>query len=637
MNPPKILIVDDIPANLAALEAVLESLEVTLVKAHSGKEALRHILIEEFAAILLDVQMPEIDGIETANLIKKRDRSRHTPILFITANNKDESSAFRGYEGGAVDFIIKPFEPMVLRSKVKVFLDLFNMRQKISEQAEALRQTKEQEYAELAESMPQIVWRADAIGKITYCNKRWFEQAGLPAGTPCEWAQLVPSDERQAFETSIAAARASKGPWHQAQRLGSEKNGYRWHLIRALPQMQSDTVRHWIGTATDIEDAKRVELQLQETNRAKDVFLATLSHELRTPLNAMLGWTQLLKQEGFKEADRARALDAIERNVAAQTRLIEDLLDISRIVADKMQLRRATFDGAQVIDASLDAVRPTAEKKGVTLVVEAARDLPLEGDEQRLQQVVSNLLTNAVKFTPKGGRVWLRAEVKNESIVISVTDTGIGIAREFLPHIFAPFRQADSGPARSSDGLGLGLAIAHRLVTLHGGSLVAQSEGKDRGSTFTVTLARATSGVLARAKPEARPGRQGLEGIHILLVEDSSDSAELMSLLLSQAGAIVQTTSTVAGAKKALSMAIPEVMLSDLNLPDGHGHDLVRHLRERAGGRRAVAIATTAMVSAQDQKQALEAGFDVHLSKPFDLKKLLDLIRQKLQSKADGV
>lgn len=376
----------------------------------------------------------------------------------------------------------------------------------------------------------------------------------------------------------------------------------------------------------------------EEANRAKDEFLATMSHELRTPMTAILGWAHLLRTTSLSEKDFARALDTVERNARAQTKLIDDLLDISRIITGKLRLDVQPVDLASVIEAAVEAVRPTAEAKAVRLqALIDPQSGPVSGDTNRLQQVVWNLLTNAIKFTPKGGRVQVRLERVNSHVEITVSDTGSGISEEFLPHVFDRFRQADGTTTRTHGGLGLGLSIVRQLVELHGGTVEAQSDGENSGSTFIVQLPslalRREFGDSARRHPTADGSLSldyspSLAGIKILIVDDEADTRELLCAVLEQCAAEVITVESVAEALAAIEQSKPDVLISDIGMPDEDGYSLISKVRslEASSGQRIPAIALTAYARVEDRVRALNAGFQVHVPKPIEAVELVAVV-----------
>ncbi len=379
--------------------------------------------------------------------------------------------------------------------------------------------------------------------------------------------------------------------------------------------------------------AREASQRAEGANRAKDDFLATVSHELRTPLNAIAGWVSLLRSSSLPPQRVNDALDTIERNVRAQTRLIDDLLDVSRIISGKLDLTLEPTDLANVVAAAVEALRPHANTKRITLRVDIESALtPTLGDATRLQQVVWNLLANALKFTPAGGVIEVELHSKDAGLELVVRDNGQGIEAETLPLIFDRFKQAESSFARSHGGVGLGLAIVRHLVDLHGGTVSAESDGPDRGATFRVLLPCAES-PLSTTSPRLdswlpAASSRALSGLRVLLVDDEADGREATAMLLSSEGALVETADSAGAALQALDRALPDLLLSDIGMPEEDGLSLVRRVRARAvargGGIPAVAI--TAFARAEDRAQALLSGFDGYVTKPIDPALLISTI-----------
>jgi PAS domain S-box-containing protein len=386
-------------------------------------------------------------------------------------------------------------------------------------------------------------------------------------------------------------------------------------------------------------EKERLYREAREASRLKDEFLATVSHELRTPLTAILGWAHMLRTGQHNGETAAGAFETIERNARAQAQLIDDLLDVSRIITGKLRIDVRPVDPNAFIDAAVEAVRPAAEAKGVR--VQKVMDtgvVTVSGDPVRLQQVIWNLLANAIKFTPRGGRVQVRMERVNSHVEVSVSDTGAGIAADFLPHVFDRFRQADMGTTRRHGGLGLGLAIVRHLVELHGGTVTAESEGAGRGSTFTVLLPVApvysAEASEARVHPAARemlpafecPDR--LDGLRVLVVDDEPDTREMLKAGLGQCGARVTVAGSAAEAIESLASGEPDVLISDIGMPDEDGYELIRQVRARAAddGGRVPAIALTAYARVEDRMQALRAGYQMHVTKPVELAELAAVV-----------
>jgi signal transduction histidine kinase/ActR/RegA family two-component response regulator len=367
--------------------------------------------------------------------------------------------------------------------------------------------------------------------------------------------------------------------------------------------------------------------EAESANRLKDEFLATVSHELRTPLNAVLGWARMLMSKQLNPERSAHAIETIERNASALANIIDDLLDVSRIVAGTLHLVHHPVDLAATVDAAVDAVRPLAQAKNTQLHFAphpSATEL-VSGDADRLQQVVVNLLTNAIKFTPENGRVDVSITRAGDNLELAVEDTGEGISPAFLPHVFDRFRQADSAASRRHTGLGLGLAIVRQLVELHGGTVRAESSGPGKGAKFTVRLPILTSPRVRDARSRADENRPApllvrLDGLHVLVVEDNADGREVMSMMIEQAGGRVTAVASAREALEALESLEPDALVSDIGLPDEDGYALIRRLRSREAERGGFlpAVAMTGFVRAEDRARILAAGFQVHVPKPVD-------------------
>jgi PAS domain S-box-containing protein len=525
-----ILLVDDHPENLLALEGILESLGQNLVRATSGTKALKCLLNQDFAVILLDVQMPDMDGFETATLIRQRDRSRYTPIIFLTAFSSSDEMVTKGYSLGAVDYLFKPINADILKSKVTAFVELFQKSAEIERQSAKLAamnaelKKSEERFRGLSASSPVGIFLTDIDGICTYTNPRHQAIFGVTEAEILDegWVQVIHPDDRERVSNQ----------WYDAARAGKEYRGEfriirpdgneRWIYACSSPMYCSlgDLIGH-VGSVEDISERKTVEAQKIElireqaarqeaeaANRLKDEFLATLSHELRTPLNSMLGWAKLLRKQKYDQKSVARGLEIIERNALLQTQLINDILDVSRIMRGQLRLNLCPVNLESLITQSVNTVRLEAEAKKLQLdciIASPSGERPafiVRGDSNRLQQVIGNLLSNAIKFTPASGRIEVRlSTINSESIdystsptslpplvKIEVSDTGIGINPDFLPYVFDRFRQEDGSTTRSHNGLGLGLSIVRHLVEMHGGNVGVRSGGAGEGATFTIQL-----------------------------------------------------------------------------------------------------------------------------------------------------
>jgi signal transduction histidine kinase/ActR/RegA family two-component response regulator len=469
------------------------------------------------------------------------------------------------------------------------------------------------------------------------------------------WLDAVHPDDRAEVAALWADALARAAPYKVRYRLRGRDGDYRYFLVRVVPVKEPDgRVREWVGTFTDVDDRARLEQERQrllevaesararaeEASWAKDEFLAMVSHELRTPLNAMVGWIRLLRSDKLDEATFRRGMDTIERNAKAQAQLIEDLLDVSRIVTGKLRLDVRPVELGPVVEAALDSVRPAAEAKGIHLVasVTGASGL-VSGDPERLQQVVWNLLTNAIKFTPDGGEVRLSLRRSGGQVEVTVTDTGKGIAPEFLPYVFERFRQGDAAAARTRGGLGLGLAIVRHIVEMHGGTVSAESAGLGQGATFQVTLPAVAAHMAAGTDRAGSGGAamfaspQSLAGLRVLVVEDEEDSREMLLLVLGECGAEVRGAESSEEALRALEEWQPDVLVSDIGMPGDDGYELIRRVRalgpDRGGA--VPAIALTAYARVEDRMRALEAGFHMHVGKPVEPAELVLVIDSLLK------
>jgi hypothetical protein len=507
---------------------------------------------------------------------------------------------------------------------------------------------------QLADNLPQIVWVTRPDGSHEYYNRRWYDFTGLTLDQSNEegWSGLFHPDDVEAANAAWAEALRTGNPYEIEFRLRRTSDGeYRWFLGRALPYRNDQgEITNWFGTCTDIHEQKLAEEALRgardairKESRRKDEFLGMISHELRTPLNAVFGWTRLMQENVLNEEERKEAVNSIMRNAESQARLIEDVLDITRIINHKLSLDRTVLDLVPLVREAVDAVQPSADVNGI--VVESlldAEELLVDADRMRLQQVVLNLLTNAVKFTPRGGKVRVRATRDRGSAVVEVTDTGKGIPPDLLPHIFERFRQGDSSSTRQHGGLGLGLTIAHQLVQMHGGTIEVESAGEGKGSRFSVLLPivaldtrRQTQTQSVTSDDEIFPSNS-LRGVHVMVVDDEASVRDLVALTLAKCGASVTVASSVGDALGLMPNLHPDVIVSDIAMPGIDGYEFVRRLREleSARGAEIPIIALSAYASLDDRRRSLEHGFDQHLSKPVDPTELVRTIAKTREEKA---
>lgn len=491
------------------------------------------------------------------------------------------------------------------------------------------------QFMDLAESIPHLIWISDGTGKNLYFNGPFSDVTGRSQRqlTDLGWMDLLHPDDRAQVQMKWARSVESGEAFEGEYRLKHAKDGtYRWFQCKATSVVDAAGRRtKWFGSCTDIEDQKQVakerELALSaeraarsdllRNSRAKDEFLATLSHELRTPMTAILGWAKLLRDPKVRETSLEHAISAIDANARAQTRLIEDLLDMSRINAGKLALKTEVFDLTPVVKAAIDSVSPAAVNKRVAIELDVPESpVQVRGDAARIQQVVWNLLTNAVKFTPTGGHVWVTLDRSDVTARLEVKDAGKGIDPEFLPHVFQRFRQEDGSTTRAHGGLGLGLTIVQQLVEMHGGTVTAASAGLGRGAVFAVELPLGSAAVTTGRPPVDNPA-EVLVGKRVLLVDDDTDSMTVLRLILEGVGCKVMTAGGAMEALSILQSSTFDVLVSDIGMPEMDGYTLMRRWREiEPKGQRLPAIACTAFARGEDKAAALAADFQLHVVKP---------------------
>jgi signal transduction histidine kinase len=545
-SPPgtvNILIVDDEPRNLAVLESILDDPGYRLVRASSGDEALLALVADEFAALVLDVQMPGMNGFELAQLVKERRKTARVPIIFLTAYYNEDQHILEGYGSGAVDYLHKPVNPAVLRSKVAVFAELHRKNREVERTNRLL-------LAEVAE-------RRRAEARLSELN-----------------ASL---DERVRERTR------------------------------------------------ELEDS---EARLLDANRRKDEFLAILAHELRNPLAPVRNAIHFLKLRGPATADVQWASDIIDRQVGAMSRLIEDLMDVSRINQGRIELRRGLVTLESVLADALETIQPQIDGSGHKLtVLQPPAKLMVHADRARLGQVFMNILSNAAKYTDPGGQIEVRVVSEAGYAIVSIRDDGIGIQPQRLERVFELFSQEESALSRARGGLGVGLSLTRKLVQMHGGTIVASSEGQGRGSQFTIRLplaeavAQDAAGTAAPAVPASAPG-----SLRILVADDNRDAADTLAVLLQVMGHEVRQVHDGEAAVAETPGFDPQLVLLDIGMPGLNGYDACRQLRQQAGGGGRTLVAVTGWGQPQDVQMANEAGFDHHLVKPVEMQELVRLI-----------
>jgi PAS domain S-box-containing protein len=521
---------------------------------------------------------------------------------------------------------------------------LASVEQQVADRTKALSRAmtelkiSEQQFRLITDLSPVHLFRAGPDGNATFLSPGFLSMTGLRRehAMGFGWMDAVHPDDRERLMQAWQEALRSEVIFQAEFRFRVATGDYRWYRARVVPDRDvHGKVVGWVGAAVDLHelhlalDERAVALEkaeaarqlAEEASHLKDEFLATASHELRTPLNAIVGWIHVLQSGALaNDEQRRQAVNAIDRNAKIQTRLIEDLLDVSRMIQGRVSLTVAPLDVRSVIESAVDTIQHAAAAKDIRLDVQIpAEAVPVIGDEHRLRQVTWNLLANSVKYTPRGGQVTIDLNRDRGRARIRVTDSGEGIDPEFLPHVFEPFRQGQSRTMRS--GLGLGLAIVRRLVDLHGGRISAESEGIGKGSTFTVSLPVA-HGVGAAAALAIRPDPD-FHKLHVLVAEDDADSAAAVTAILRLHGCETKTAPTAADCLRITGEWPTAVLICDLGLPDDDGYGLLRRLRALPEGERIPAIALTAYARPEDRAKALAAGFRAHLSKPLDPESLL--------------
>lgn len=514
----------------------------------------------------------------------------------------------------------------------------------------------EERFRTFVETIPQLAWQANPDGWIYFYNQRWYAYTGTTLEQMEGWGWVTVHDPHDLPRILKVFRRALEigEPWEDEFRLRRGSDGMlRWHLSRAMPLRDRDgKIVQWFGTNTDVHDQKlaleersallarerEARKQAEEANRGKDEFLAVVSHELRTPLNAILGWSQLLQNQGLPPDKRRNALSRIESSARMQAKLIEDLLDVSRIIGGKLQIDREPVDLSRIMNAAIESLQPLAQRRGVELVLDPKPpQLSVEGSASRLQQVVANLVDNAIKFSDPGQRVTISLVREGADARIDVTDRGLGIEPAFLPRLFERFGQADSSTTRRSGGLGLGLSIVRHLVALHDGRVEAHSDGPGHGARFTVRLPRkGATGEVPRVEDSVAPTT--LTGLDVLAVDDDETARDVLGAILLDRGASVTLAGSAAEALTALRTKSFDVVVSDIGMPDVDGFALAARIRShpRAEVARLPLVALTAYASVGDRDRALAQGFDAYVAKPIETAALIRSISVAIRSRGLG-
>ncbi|MBD6616136.1 response regulator [Komarekiella sp. 'clone 1'] len=647
MGVLRFLLLEDslLDAELAQATLTEGGIDCELVRVETSADFLAALETKAFDLILADYALPSFDGISALEIA--RNHCPDVPFIFVSAALGEEL-AIEALKNGATDYVLKQRLGRLVPSVQRALREAQERCER--QRAEDSLQKSEARYRRIVDTSYEGIWMIDSQARTEFVNQRIFEMLGYTAE---EMFGRAIFDFMDQTDGVIAQQKLEwlkqEGNDLKEGRLRCKDGSYIWTLIsaRAIWSEQGEFLGA-IAMLTDITDRKRTEserdrlLQLERTaraeaeaaNRIKDEFLAVLSHELRSPLNPILGWSKLLQSRKFDETALNKALETIERNAKLQAQLIEDLLDVSRILQGKINLNMTAVDLASTIEAAMETVRLAAEAK--TIQIQTMLDPSVGqvlGDCARLQQVLWNLLSNAVKFTPSGGQVNVLLECVDAQAQITVSDNGKGISPDFLPHVFEYFYQGDSTTTRKFGGLGLGLALVRHLVEMHGGTVWAQSPGEEQGSIFTVQLPLLKDSAIIKDETNTvlteTTASAPLTGIQILLVDDNADTRDFFSFVLEEFGALVTAVASADEALQALAQSKPDILLSDIGMPEMNGYMLIKEVRalEAKEGRQQIpAIALTAYASEIDQQETLAAGFQQHIAKPVAPEELLTAI-----------
>jgi signal transduction histidine kinase len=645
----RILVADD-NADVRDYLARLLRPHWTVETVADGLDAVDAVRRERPDLVLSDVMMPRLDGFELVRTLRREPTTAAIPIMLLSARAGEESIA-EGLRSGADDYLVKPFSSSTLVVRVEALLAAARAREAARRSAEAERERLEAMFAESPAAIC-VVRGMDLI--IELVNANALEKLGKTleiVGQPL--MDCIPELRGQGFDDQLRGVLESGIPVRgnsvlvrfDRERTGVLTDVY-FDFVFAPHRDPDGTVAGVFVHAFDVTELVNERRTAENANRMKDEFLATISHELRTPLNAILGWATLLRTRQQTEASRDKALATIERNARSQARLIDDILDVSRIISGKLRLDVKRHEILAIVNAALDIVRPAASAKAIELCVLADDSVGfISADFDRLQQVVWNLLINAIRFTPSHGKITVSIERVGSVLRLRVIDTGVGIAPEHRRQVFERFRQVDSSTTRKHGGLGLGLAIVRHLVELHGGTVEADSEGEGKGATFTVSLP-----IRAVASPEdqgsERPAaietgrhlsaKARLDGLRVVVADDDEDSRELIAAALEGAGATVFPVESARAALDAIERSPPNLLVSDIGMPEEDGYALIRKVRalsvEKGGD--VPAIALTAYARREDEVRALDAGYDCYLTKPIDPGLLTEAVERLARSRS---
>ncbi|MFO0748089.1 MAG: response regulator [Myxococcota bacterium] len=646
-EPINILLVDDQPGKLLGYQAILGDLGETLLVARSAREALELLLKQDVALILIDVVMPELDGFELAEMIRSHPRFEKVAMMFVSGVQHSDLDRIRGYSAGAVDFVAVPVVPEILRAKVRVFADLYRKTRQLESLNRELEQRIALRTADLAAYSARMVaseerlrlalasaragaweWRF-ASGEVTWSPEVYAllgrsQEAGLELRGMLEH---VHADDRERVRLLLESLPTSSGRFELEYRV--VPHGAPWEAPATWLRTTGEVVTDPAGVAVaargihqDVTTRKRAELELEQEARRKDEFLATLAHELRNPLAPIASCVQMMRRGELGPELREKNRMILDRQVSHLVRLVDDLLDVSRVSRGAITLDLQHVDLAEVVRSTLDAAALRSSGHTIVVDVGVGPGPKVAGDAVRLAQVLSNLVANAVKFTPPDGRIEVTL-VDSDPVELTVRDTGRGIAAADLERVFEMFVQV--APDRSSQGLGIGLSLARRLVELHQGSIVARSEGLGRGTAMVVRLPR----VAPAPAPEVPRAAAAPSRLRVLIIDDNADAADILTILLELEGHEPKTAyDGLSGI--ALGEAFePDIVLLDLGMPGIDGYETARRIRLSEWGRRARLVALTGWGQASDRQRTAAAGFDGHLVKPVEQDALVAELRPR--------
>lgn len=649
-----ILVVDDHEINRYTTTRLLRSGGFATAEAGSGQEGITVAAKTKPDLIILDVNLPDMDGFEVCKVLRSLPETKSLPIIHVSATFVTDSDRVQGLEGGADGYLIRPLDPLVLLATVRA-----SIRARRAEDAVVRSQ---RELQSVADNSPDILCRFDTDLNHVFVNAAVERVAGIPAAnligkSTAEWP--LSAELSRTWDDAIRSVLDTGSPASLDFDFPSPEGEISFSMRLVPERTDEGQIGSVLCVLRDVTERRRIELQRESlleaermaraeadrTARARDEFLATLSHELRTPITAIIGWTHVMKQS-TDNAVWHRGIEIIARNAKLQADLINELLEMNRIASGKLRLNLSDLLFHQVVRDAVDSILPSAQIKSIGINVQALEpDAKVRGDASRLQQVVWNILTNAVKFTPEHGTISLSLTRDGAWVILSIRDSGVGINPEFLGQLFDRFSQADSSAARKHGGLGIGLSIAKQIVELHGGTITASSEGPGQGSTFTVTLPmteksvaaetdRRTSSVLMPGPGDLPPidvhAADGIDlaGVHVMLVDDQTDSLEFATRLLEEVNAEVTAISSASDALATLRSDVPHLLISDIGMPNLDGYTFITRVRSELGltAHQLPAIAISAFSREQDRDRALSAGFQEHIAKPINPASLLKVI-----------